>query len=283
MRIVLTLIIVSAAILVASCGQGVPSNMEDQLTRGQAIYEQGCATSTCHGVHGEGIKNGNDFRAWPLVGEAFQVRNPTAQVIFDVVRSGGEPSLRKLTDQEIFDSIAYELSLNGVPFSALLTARNAPATYSGTSVQAPGSGTLFPPPRNTTLVTDWSAPTLPVCGENGDLRWCVTQMALTESLGGRTPAKGSRFILIVSNLAVLSTPSLEVKPSDFRLASEDGQQFEPLQIKLDYPVAGFFPLTIQPEHSISGMSIFALPETSKIANLHYAPSDEQPVIVELTP
>ncbi len=73
----------------------------DQLTRGARLYALGCATAKCHGTHGEGVRSGQAFRVWPLVGPDFQVRNPNAQVIFDVVRSGSEQSLRAMTDQQI--------------------------------------------------------------------------------------------------------------------------------------------------------------------------------------
>jgi hypothetical protein len=283
MRIALPVIIVSIAILAASCSREGPSDQEKQLARGQAIYEQGCATSTCHGVHGEGILDDNAFRVWPLVGEQFQRRNPTAQVIFDVVRSGRESSLRAFTDQEIYDAIAYELSLNGVSISALLTSQNAPTTYSGSSVETPQSGSLFPPPGNVQLIASWLALTLPVCAEDGELRLCVTQMALVDSIGINKLSSGGQYVLIVSTMEVLADQPLEVGPQFLRLVSKDGLKLEPLEINLDYPVTRFSDQIIQSEHGTAFLGIFALPESSEIGYLHYTTPARQPLIVELIP
>ena len=49
------------------------------------------------------------MRIWPAVGADFQRRNPNAQVVFDVIRSGEEPELRALADQQIYDAVAWEL------------------------------------------------------------------------------------------------------------------------------------------------------------------------------
>src|SRR6266496_330240 len=56
-----------------------PISVADQLASGGPIYTQTCATSACHGTQGEGIKSGQGFKAWPLVGDEFQSRHPNAQ------------------------------------------------------------------------------------------------------------------------------------------------------------------------------------------------------------
>jgi hypothetical protein len=276
-------IILSATLIVVGCDPEVASPVTDQLLRGQIIYEEGCATSACHGVEGQGILDDDEFRVWPLVGEAFQRRNPTAQVIFDVVRSGGEPSLRALTDQQIYDSIAYELSLNGVQSSERLNSENAGIRYSGNSVKGPKPGSLFPPPEDVQLVADWSAPTLPLCGENSNLRSCVTQIALATSIEEHTPSNGSRYALIVSTMEVLVGDPIEVGPQYLRLVDQVGKTFEPLEINLDYPVARFYTQVIKPEHGTSFLSIFALPESSEIGSLLYFLPDIPQLSVELNP
>jgi hypothetical protein len=91
-------------------GEPRSAAVADQLARGARLYALGCATAECHGKHGEGVRSGGTFRVWPLVGAEFQARNPNAQVIFDVVRSGSERRLRAMTDQQIYDAIAHELS-----------------------------------------------------------------------------------------------------------------------------------------------------------------------------
>ncbi len=124
----------------------IPATVADQLARGAPRYAQNCATAKCRGAQGEGIHSGDAFRIWPLVGADFQARNPTAQVIFDVVRSGSEQNLRALTDQQIYDAIAYELSQNGASPAAPLTAANAAQVTVGPSSLTSNLGALFPPP-----------------------------------------------------------------------------------------------------------------------------------------
>jgi mono/diheme cytochrome c family protein len=282
MRFFLSAFLLLIILSVASCAQTPASPVTDQLTRGQAIYEQGCATEACHGTNGEGIRSENGFRAWPLVGAEFQRRNPTAQVIFDVVRSGGESSLRALTDQQIYDSIAYELSLNQVEFDEPLDARNAPGYSSGAAAYAPEPGSLFPPPGNAKLVSNWSPPALPISAENSDLRIRLTQIALAASIGESTPPAGSSFMLMVLTFEDLTGQSLEVGPHYLRLVTENGNMFEPLEIGLNYPVARFYPQTIQPEHGTAALAIFAVPESAKIGYLGYTLPTGQQLVMEVS-
>src|SRR5436190_6598863 len=100
----------SPVALTATQSAGVIDTVDGQVARGELIYQQTCAT--CHGLQGEGKRLGDTFAIWPLVGEGFQARNPNAQVVFDVVRSRNEPSLRALTDAQIYDAIAYVWNLN---------------------------------------------------------------------------------------------------------------------------------------------------------------------------
>lgn len=120
-----------------------PESVESQLTNGAPIYAQTCATSICHGTQGEGIRSGTGFSAWPLVGADFQSRHPNAQIVFDVIRSGGERNLLALTDQQIYDAIAYELSQNQITLESPLTADNAFTTY-GSSMSGNAQNGLFP-------------------------------------------------------------------------------------------------------------------------------------------
>jgi hypothetical protein len=220
-----------------------------------------------------------------LVGEQFQQRNPTAQVIFDVVRSGGESSLRALTDQQIYDSIAYELSLNQVEFSELLDSQNAPVISSGAEAGVQKPGSLFPPPGNARLSSTWSAPSfsLPISAQNSDLRLRLTQIALAASIGEAVLPAGGNYMLVVFTLEVLTDHPLEVSPQHLRLEIEDGQMLEPLEISLNYPVARFYPQTIQPEHGTTALAIFALPKTANIGQLRYTLPTRQPLILDLAP
>jgi hypothetical protein len=222
-----------------------------------------------------------------VVPPEFQRRNPTAQVIFDVVRSGGESSLRALTDQQVYDSIAYELSLNEVEFNEPLDSQNAPVLSSGAAAEAPEPGDLFPPPGNAMLISTWpvaslqKATTLPIAAENSDLRIRLTQIALAASIRETVPPPGESFVLMVFSLEVLADQPLEVSPQYLRLAAEEGQMLEPLEIGLAYPVARFYPQTIQPEHGTAALAIFALPETAQISHLLYILPGGQQLILEI--
>jgi mono/diheme cytochrome c family protein len=285
MRYLLSGFLILVVFYVAACAQTQVSPVADQLSRGQVIYEQGCATAACHGTNGEGIRSENGFRAWPLVGKEFQRRNPTAQVIFDVVRSGGESSLRALTDQEIYDSIAYELSLNEVEFDEPLDSQNATDLSSGAAAGKLEPGSLFPPPGNAKLISTWpvsslqGTPGLPISAENSDLRIRLTQIALAASIGKKVPPAGGSYVLVVFTLEVLADQPIEVGPKHLALVSKDKQVLEPLEIGLDYPVARFYSQTIQPEHGTAALAIFALPETTKIRYLRYnLPAGQQLVL-----
>jgi mono/diheme cytochrome c family protein len=85
-----------------------PSGFAAQATSGRETYALSCLI--CHGDHGQGVPGKTE----PTEGRLFQGRNPTALVVFDVVRSGREPSLRALTDAQVWAAIAAELSANGV-------------------------------------------------------------------------------------------------------------------------------------------------------------------------
>ena len=283
MRLALSCFSLLEILCASSCRSISASPVADQLSRGQTIYEQGCATAVCHGINGEGIRSGNEFRDWPLVGEAFQRRNPTAQVIFDVVRSGGEASLRALTDQQVYDAIAHELSLNDVELSEMLNSQNAPRISSGATAGAPELGRLFPPPGNAVLISTWAAPALPVYAENSDLRIRLTRIALAASIGQTVLPDGGSFVLVVFTLEVLADHPLEVGPQYLRLATINGHILEPLEIGLDHPVARFYTQNIQPEHGTAALAIFALPETANIGHLRYTLPSRRPLLLNLAP
>lgn len=275
-------------LLVGSCSPSTLSPISEQLARGKMIYEEGCATENCHGIKGEGIPRGNGFRAWPLVGDDFQQRNPTAQVIFDVVRSGGESSLRALTDQQVYDSIAYELSLNGVELSEPLDSQNASALSSGAAAGTSKPGELFPPPGNAELISVWpdltlqGALDLPLSAENGELRLRLTQIALTASIGGKVPPSGGSYVLLVLTFEDLAKEALEVGPEQLRLVTADDQTLAPLEIGLAYPVDRFHSQTIQPEHGTAALVIFAMPKATDMDHLLYNLRDGGRLILALT-
>lgn len=283
MRYLLVGFLFLVILLSVSCSPSVTSPVSDQLIRGQAIYEKGCATENCHGAQGEGIPSENGFRAWSLVGEDFQRRNPTAQVVFDVVRSGGESSLRALTDQEVYDSIAYELSLNGVEFTDPLDSQNAPSLVSGVAANVPEPGELFPPPGNAKLIsTCEDIPPLPLITENNNLRMRLTQIALAASIGGKAAPSGGNYVLMILTFEDLTDDSLEVGPEQLKLVIAEWQTLEPQEIGLAYPVDRFHSQTIQPEHGTAAWVAFALPEVAAMDHLLYTLNDGEQLILALT-
>jgi mono/diheme cytochrome c family protein len=275
-------ILLNVVMGMAACSLTSPASVSAQLSRGESVYIQGCAIVFCHGIDGEGIRNDDHFRVWPMVGSEFQHRNPNAQVVFDVVRSGAEPSLRALTDQQIYDAIAYELSLNGVELSEPLVAQNAFVVSSGVASEEQKAGTLFPPPGNSTLVSSWVAPMLPVSAENKALNMRVTQIGLSLSIDSMAPPAGGSYLLVVFTLEDLNKQPIEVGPQYLSLVTKGGNILEPLDINLDYPVTRLHPQTIEYEHGIVALAIFNLPESSQIDHLLYTWPSDQPLVLYLS-
>jgi mono/diheme cytochrome c family protein len=270
------------AALLGACSHRTDAAVE-QRAQGAPIYTARCATAQCHGTRGEGLRDGASFRVWPLVGPEFEARNPSAQVIFDVTRSGGERELRALTDQQIYDAIAYEMSLNGVQLDAPLTAQNAASIASGTSIEIPDAGTLFPPPGNASLSPLAAAglPLLPV--ENGYLRLRVNQIANASAIGRETPSDGGAFVFLVFTLEDLTDRPLDVAPQFLRLYASNGAVLEPLDIRLDFAVARFYAQRIEPGHGTAAHAIFTLPASTTVKRLVYDDGTGHALSVELSP
>lgn len=112
-----------------------------QSAEGGPIYQHECLN--CHGPTGAGVVGKNE----PSDGTRFQQRNPTALVIFDVVRSGREKHLRALTDDQIWQAIAAELARQGVDLGdQRLSAANAATVRTGDGAQL-NPRIFFPPGR----------------------------------------------------------------------------------------------------------------------------------------
>ncbi len=258
-----------------------PPAAADQLTRGGRLYGLGCATAKCHGTQGEGIRSGGAFRVWPLVGADFQVRNPNAQVIFDVARSGNEQSLRAMTDQQIYDAVAYQLSLNGARPTRLLTEHNAATVLSGPAAGS-GDGEIHPPPGNAVLLHPSAgsrAPSNPVA--NGYLRLQVDQMAQATAIGGHSVAGGGVFSVLVLAIRDLTERALALDPRYLRLRTATGARLEPRDVELEYPIERFHPQTITPGHGTAAVAVFALPAGATPAQLTYDDQTGHPVSVNL--
>jgi mono/diheme cytochrome c family protein len=283
------LVLFSGLVICAACAapgpmpSSAPTTVEGQLTRGAVLYTQGCASSVCHGANGAGIRSGGAFQIWPTVGEAFRARNPNAQVIFDVVRSGGSPPLRALRDQQIYDAIAYELSLNDVRLAMPLTAQNAAGTASGAQVPAATNGRIYPPPANVSLLAMPPFPRPLTAASNGAVEVRIDQWALVSRIGRSLPPPGGSFLMIVFALRDMSAQSLDVDPRFLHLMTSREMVLEPQVSDLAYPVEPFHHETIEPEHGTAAVATFALPAWAVPSRLIYDDHSGPVLSLDLAP
>lgn len=248
--------------------RNVPTSVDSQLMSGAPIYAQTCATSTCHGGQGEGIRIGTGFSAWPLTGSQFQSRHPNAEIVFDVVRSGDEPNLRGLTDQQIYNAIAYELSRNQIALQAPLTASNAFFTFGGLMSGRAQNG-LFPPSDNIVIRDTPPTHLLPFAAENDRLRIQVDQLTEASAIGNIKPPVGGAFLIFVFAITDLDQSSITVSPDHVRLTTPTGEMLQPQSIDLHSAIEKFHVQTIKFEHGTAGWAIFTLSAPEQFDQLIY--------------
>jgi len=252
--------VLGCALIAIGCASNVsdkPVSVESQLENGAPIYAQNCATSTCHGTQGEGIRSSNGFKAWPLVGDEFQTRHPNAQIVFDVIRSGGESNLRALTDQQIYDAIAYQLSQNRITPDSPLTAGNAFTTFGG-NMSGKAQGGLYPPSDNATLIDLPSTRDLPIVSQNSRLRIQIDQIAEASVIGKTKPPDGGVFLIMVFVFTDLDQAPLTVTPNYLRLSTLEGDLLQPQSVNIHSAVERFHEQTIKPQHGTAALVVFEL-------------------------
>jgi hypothetical protein len=257
---------------------GVPLSVENQLERGAPVYQQTCATSTCHGLQGEGIRSGNAFKVRPLLGEEFQLRHPNAQIIFDVVRSGDETNLRALTDQEIYNAIAFQLSLNQVRLEVPLAAANAFAAHGGAMSGGAQQG-IFPPLENVVLRDTPLMFGTPLAAQNDRLRLQVDQITEASAVGNSRGA----FLILVMLLSDLDDQPITVSPDHLTLANPDGELLMPQSIAVHSAIEKFHSQTIVPLHGTVGLVVFTLSGPTKFDRLVYDDEAGNRLILALKP
>jgi mono/diheme cytochrome c family protein len=274
-----------SSLLIACGGSGAAptssvGTVEDQLARGAPLYVQNCATSACHGTHGQGVREGSSFHAFPLVGKELQQRDPNAQVIFDVVRSGGEQNLRAMTDQQIYDAIAYELSQNGEQLTKPITGENAAATTTGQAATGPAA--IYPPLSGIAFLTpvtkpggSWSA-----AGDNVALR--VDQIGETGAVGQARAPDGGTYVIIVFALQALAHP-IAFAPQYLNLYDKAGRGHAPEPVALSWPIEQVHRLTVQPGHGTAAIAIYALAGGAHYDRLAYDDGAGHPVSIKLLP
>lgn len=256
-----------------------PASLESQLASGAPIYAQTCATSTCHGTDGAGLKSGDGFSVWPLVGEEFQSRHPNAQIVFDVIRSGDEPNLRALSDQQIYDSIAYELSQNHIPLQTPLTAANAYETFGGGMAGGSVDG-FFPPLGHYKPAVTPPHADLPLSAAGGELRLQVDQIAVASAIVEAQPPTGGAFLMVVFVLEDTGQAPVTVGPENLSLTTPAGDSLSPQTTDPHTAIEKFHNQTIQPQHSTAALAIFSLPAPEQFDRLIY--SDPQGNRLELS-
>ena len=241
-----------------------PASVDSQLASGAPIYAQTCATSTCHGTQGEGIRSGDGFSARPIIGDEFQSRHPNAQIVFDVIRSGGERNLLALTDQQIYDSIAYQLSQNQITLETPLTADNAFSTYGG-SMSGDSQGRPYPPSNNAVIINPPLTRGLPIAAQNDRLRLQLDQIAQASAIGN---ANGT-FLILVIVFNDLDNQPITISPDHLRLATPGGELLHPQSINIQSAIEKLHVQTIKPQHGTVGLVVFRLTATDQFDQLIY--------------
>ena len=259
-----------------------PVSVDSQLASGALIYAQTCATSTCHGTQGEGIRSGNGFKVWPLVGEEFQLRHPNAQVIFDVIRSGGEPNLLALTDQQIYDAIAYQLGQNQITLKSPLTAENAFTTYGG-AMSGEAQGGLYPPSDNIVIREMPTTRDLPLAAENDKLRLQIDQIAEASTIGKTNLPVDDVFLIMVIVLTDLDQTPIMVNPDFLRLSTPSNDLLKPRSINLHSAIEKFHEQTIKPQHGTVGLVVFTLSTPEDFDQLIYDDGGGDRIALALKP
>ncbi len=261
-----------------SKGNDAPASVEDQLASGKPIYTQTCATSACHGTQGEGIKTGNGFSAWPLVGEDFQSRHPNAQIVFDVIRSGGERNLLALTDQQVYDAIAYELEQNQITLASPLTAENAFTTYGGAMSGIVKAG-LFPPSDNAVLIDTLPGRDLPIFAQNDTLQLRLDQIAEASAIGS---SKGT-FLILVIKFSDLDNQPITLRPAYLSLTTSGGENLKPQSTNIRSAIEKFHEQTIKSQHATVGLVVFTLTAPEQFRQLIYDDGARKPIRMALKP
>jgi len=267
--------------LISNAGD-VPASIQGQLASGGPIYTQNCATSTCHGTQGEGIRSGDSFKVWPLVGDEFQSRHPNAQIVFDVIRSGGEPNLRALTDQQIYDSIAYELSQNQITLDSPLTADNAHAVF-GEKMSGDSRGELFPPSYNPILIDPPLTRDLPIVTQNDRLRIQVDQIAGASAIGNTKPDERGAFLILVLMFSDLDVQPITLSPAHLSLTTPSGEHLKPQSINIHSAIEKFHEQTIKPRHGTVGLVVFTLTAPDQFDQLIYDDGEGSRITLRLKP
>ena len=191
------------------------------------------------------------------MGEEFQSRPPNAEIVFEVIRSGNERNLLALTDQQVYDAMAYQLKQNQITLKSPLTAENAFKTFGG-SMLGQAQGGLFPSSDNATLIDMPSTRELPISAQSDKLRLQLDQFAVASAIGKTKLPDGGVFLIVVFVLTDLDQAPITVNPAHLRLSIPGGDHLQPQSINIHAAIEQFHEQTIRPRHGTAALVVFAL-------------------------
>jgi hypothetical protein len=256
-----------------------PMTFDKQAVLGRPIYYQNCATTLCHGTDSNGTPKGASSQVRPLIGAQFLKRNPNTQVMFDIVRSRSDPNLLALTDDQVYQAVAFDLTLNQIQLKEAITPLNAESLPPGGSQK---TGQLYPPAIGISLLDTTSGPSLPKLATNSSLALRIDQLAFTGAVGTYTPTKeGGTFVIVVVTLKNLTDKPINIDPKFLSLTDSNGNKHNPQSLNFNYPIVRFHAEQIQPQNSYSGYAIFGLAKATSYKKLTYDSGSGNPLSVEL--
>jgi hypothetical protein len=256
-----------------------PMTFDKQAVLGRPVYYQNCATTLCHGTDSKGSPKGASSQVRQLIGVQFLERNPNTQVMFDIVRSRSDPNLLTLTDDQVYQAVAFDLTLNQIQLKEAITPKNAETLPPGGSQK---TGQLYPPAIGISLLSTTSGPSLPKVASNSSLGLRVDQLAFTGAVGTYTPTKeGGTFVIVVLTLKNLGNKPINVDPKFLSLTDSNGNKHNPQSLNFNYPIVRFHAEQIQPQYSYSGYAIFGLAKATSYKSLTYDNGSGNPLSVEL--
>ena len=256
-----------------------PMTFDKQAVLGRPVYYQNCATTLCHGTDSKGIPKGSGFLVRPLIGSQFVARNPNTQIMFDVVRSRNDPNLLALTDDQVYQAIAFDLTLNQIQLKDAITPQNAAELPPGGSQK---TGQLSPPASGIKLLETTSGPNLPKSTANSSLALRIDQLAFTGSVGTYTPTReGGTFVIVVLSIKNQTDKPIVTDPKYLSLTDTNGNKHNPQSLNFNYPVVRFYAQQVQPQNSYSGYAIFGLAKGTTFKSLTYDNGSGNPLSVEL--
>ncbi|HSB00499.1 MAG TPA: hypothetical protein VLE49_07605 [Anaerolineales bacterium] len=187
-----------------------------------------------------------------------------------------------LTDQQIYDSIAYQLNQNQITLVSPLTAENAFMIYGG-AMSGKVQGGLFPPSDNAVLIDPPPTRGLPIVAQNDTLRLQVDQIAEASAIGNTLPREEGAFLIVVLAFSDLTDRPITVNPDHLKLSTPNGELLKPRSIDIHSAIEKLQEQTIKPQHGTVGLMVFALPTPNEFDQLIYDDGTSEQLLLALKP